>query len=147
MPISHPANPKRMNWDIILAIVLVWNLIEIPFQVCFNVEAECMSAYDYFGLSQDIFFISDVVVNFHTGYIDEGKYHDDPREIARYYLRHGFILDFVTSVPYGRILNLVAGGFCSPKEEEGEGGTGDNIALIPRLLRVFRIFKLVKLFR
>ncbi|GMH84628.1 hypothetical protein TL16_g09980 [Triparma laevis f. inornata] len=146
-PICHPANPKRMHWDLLLAVVLVWNLIEIPFQVCFNVEAECMSGYDYFGLSQDIFFICDVIVNFHTGFIDDGKYNDNPRAVAHYYIHHGFWLDFVTSIPYSRVLNLVAGGFCPPEVEEGAGQDGSDLAVIPRLLRVFRIFKLVKLFR
>lgn len=147
LPICHPANPRRMHWDLMLAIVLVWNLIEIPFQVCFNIEAECMSGYDYFGLSQDIFFICDVIVNFHTGFIDDGKYCDNPKAVAHYYIHHGFWLDFITSVPYSRVLNLAAGGFCAPAIEEGDSSEGKDLAVIPRLLRVFRIFKLVKLFR
>ena len=131
----------------LVAVVLIWNLIEIPFQVSFNVEADCHSFYDYFGLSQDIFFISDVIVNFHTGFIDDGKYYDNALDIANHYLRHGFTLDFVTSVPYSRVLNLIAGGFCAPPQEDDGGGGSGQLALIPRLLRVFRIFKLVKLFR
>ena len=39
-PILHPASGFRVKWDAMLALVLVWNLIEIPFQVCFNVEAD-----------------------------------------------------------------------------------------------------------
>lgn len=118
IPIMHPASPNRMKWDILLSIVLVWNLIEIPFQVCFDVEPDCMSAYDFFALTLDIFFICDVICNFHTGFIDEGKYIDDVKTVRHHYIWHGFFLDFITSVPYGRLLNLFAGGFCSPNADE-----------------------------
>lgn len=145
----HPASPHRMKWDVLLAVVLIWNLIEIPFQVCFDIEPDCGSAYDYFALFIDLFFICDVVVNFHTGFIDdEGKFVDDLKQSSSYYMRHGFMLDFVTSVPYSRIVKLAAGGFCSPQEElDDSSGDGQSLALLPRLLRIFRIFKLVKLFR
>jgi len=33
IPVVHPAAPTRMKWDVVLAIILIWNVIEIPFQV------------------------------------------------------------------------------------------------------------------
>ncbi len=148
LPIVHPANSQRMKWDIALAAILVWNLIEIPFQVCFEYDADCMSFYDLFGTFMDIFFICDVVVNFHTGFLDDGKYVDDPKTVAMEYLKHGFALDFVTSVPYSRMINLAAGSWCTPQiEDGGEENNASQLASLPRLLRIFRIFKLVKLFR
>jgi len=117
-------------------------------QVCFDVEPECASAYDFFALSLDVFFCCDVIVNFHTGFIDEGKYVEELKLVTRHYIWHGFFLDFITSIPYARVLNLFAGGFCTPELQEGEGGEqAQSLALLPRLLRIFRIFKLVKLFR
>ena len=61
--------------------MLVWNLIEIPFQVCFNVDAEPNSAYDMFGLCIDLFFISDCIINFHTGFIQDGNYVSDFNQV------------------------------------------------------------------
>lgn len=85
-------------------------------------------------------------MNFHTGYIDDGKYVEDAGLVAKSYLKSGFALDFITSVPYARVLNFAAGGFCTPELEEGQDDNS-SLAVLPRLLRVFRIFKLVKLFR
>ena len=109
-------------------------------------EADCLTFYDFFGFALDVFFICDVIVNFHTGFFDDGKYVDDADLVAWHYLKSGFPLDFVTSIPYGRILNLVGGSFCAPVIEDGEA-SNSNLAVLPRLLRIFRIFKLVKLFR
>jgi len=146
LPIFHPASGLRVKWDGALALVLVWNLIEIPYQVCFNVEADQGSAYDMFGLCIDLFFIADVIINFNTGFVLEGKYIDDPAQVRSKYMRGGFALDFITSVPYSRILLLFA--FLSGVDENDKNGDGESgLANLPKLLRVFRIFKLVKLFR
>jgi len=115
------------------------------------VEADCLTGYDLFGFSLDIFFICDVVVNFHTGYIDDGHYVEDAGAVSWHYFKHGFPLDGITSIPYARVLNIAAGSFCSPPIEIAADGSGEevggNLALLPKLLRIFRIFKLVKLFR
>ena len=61
------------------------------------------------------------------------------------YIKTGFALDFITSVPYSRILLLITG----PVDTDLAANETDNAALasLPKLLRMFRIFKLVKLFR
>lgn len=50
----------------------------------------------------DLFFFADIVVNFHTSYIGEdGEVITDLRQIRHNYLRTWFVLDLVSSLPYG----------------------------------------------
>tara|TARA_B110000305_G_C18989774_1_gene425575 strand:+ start:455 stop:574 length:120 start_codon:yes stop_codon:yes gene_type:complete len=37
----------------------------------------------------DLFFVSDVIVNFHTGYVKEGRYINEPKDVAVKYLKSG----------------------------------------------------------
>ena len=50
----------------------------------------------------DVFFFADIVLNFHTSYVGEdGEVITDLKQIRRYYLKTWFVLDLVTSLPYG----------------------------------------------
>ena len=50
----------------------------------------------------DLFFLTDIVLNFHTSYVGEdGEVITDPKQIRGYYLRTWFVVDLVTSLPYG----------------------------------------------
>ena len=50
----------------------------------------------------DVFFFVDIVLNFHTSYVGEdGEVITDLKQIRRYYLKTWFVLDLVTSLPYG----------------------------------------------
>lgn len=58
-----------------------------------------------FDILVDVFFIVDIVVNFHTSYLgQDGEVITDLKQIRRYYLRTWFAVDLITSLPYGLML-------------------------------------------
>lgn len=135
--IIHPHSRGRVVWDFLVLFLLFYNLVEIPYRVCFESEPEKNSLADILNLSVDMMFILDIIVNFSTGLMLDGFYETDRTLICKNYMSSYFFLDFITSVPFGRIVFLFA----------QEGDSSESLARLPRLLRIFRIVRLLKVLR
>lgn len=55
----------------------------------------------------DFCFFLDICINFRTVYIDDlGNEYNKSSDIARFYLRHAFILDLLATIPFDDILQF-----------------------------------------
>ena len=72
--IFHPLETVRRAWDFVLMAVLVYSLVEIPFKIGLNLEAEVFGTWWFFNLAVDIFFLVDIALFFRVGFLenDEG---------------------------------------------------------------------------
>jgi hypothetical protein len=89
----------------------------------------------------DSYFVSDVCINFFTGYNDAitGLLITSPKAVVRNYLLTDFAFDCVASFPFSffdLIFNVSA---------SGNGSHFAKLAKLPRLYRLARIVRIIKL--
>ncbi|KAL1515622.1 hypothetical protein AB1Y20_002241 [Prymnesium parvum] len=143
--VVHPHSDLRLAWDLVSALFLLYNMVVVPFRLCFDSFSECPQAAWLFEAVVDWFFVADVVLNFRTGIFlhgDSGAVSTSCREIARKYARTWLSIDVASSVPLDFIVSLSFNG-C------GGGGTntsGEEFDAL-KLLRGLRLAKLLKLLR
>jgi len=120
-------SPVRMVWDMTSILFLFYVSISVPFSLGFGQS----NVLDVIDVIADVFFCSDVILNFRTSYMDvDGSVIVESKYIAMKYLRSWFALDFVSSVPWDLIT----------------GGLFPNLTPV-RLLKLGKISKAVKLLR
>ena len=107
--------------------------------MCFGYDSKYPQRMFIWELCIDFLFISDIFLNFRTGYLDSNdELVMDPCRVASNYVRSWFLLDVVSGIPFG-LLDM--------------GGTesGDLKALkssrVLKALRVLRFLKLTRLLK
>ena len=145
----------RGKWDVTQAAILIYVAMVVPFRVGYRQPAE--GAWYVVDLLIDIYFYVDVVLNFHTGYVDpddEERVIYEPWAIARKYARTWLSIDIVACLPIdlviriseGRLLCSMAAGGCAGEESSTSDSSGQLLRLF-KLLRLFRLMKLLRLAR
>lgn len=68
----HHNDPRRLNWDLVIIILAVYNCIAIPLNLTF---AKGFSNIGVTVLERiiDVFFIADIILNFRTTYVNPKK--------------------------------------------------------------------------
>lgn len=97
-----PSSPFKIKWDILIIVLSVWNSIEIPFLFAFPQKVEDLSTINTIDTFIDCLFAFDILVNFRTCYIDQktDQLIEDPKVIARTYIRGRFWVDLCASIPF-----------------------------------------------
>eukprot|EP00747_Dinoflagellata_sp_TGD_P143500 gnl/TRDRNA2_/TRDRNA2_176397_c0_seq1.p1 gnl/TRDRNA2_/TRDRNA2_176397_c0~~gnl/TRDRNA2_/TRDRNA2_176397_c0_seq1.p1 ORF type:complete len:830 (+),score=107.48 gnl/TRDRNA2_/TRDRNA2_176397_c0_seq1:24-2492(+) len=135
--IVDPASSHRLVWDFTGMCLLFYDFVMIPLGFFDPLDHTFWQFMDWVTL---LFWSSDMVASFLTGYIHQGKTISDPSLIARHYLHTWLGLDIVI-VGSDWIFTLTRTAIGSG--EGGEGG-GDNVA---KLLRTFRVIRVLRLLR
>jgi hypothetical protein len=97
-----PDSVIRGGWDITLFFFIIYQSISLPMRVSFEMESNNFSFY--LEIMIDVMFISDIFVNFNTGYYDKNVLIMKRSLIARQYIAFWFWLDLVSSIPFTWIL-------------------------------------------
>jgi hypothetical protein len=145
--VMHPECLFRQIWDALQVFLLLYVAMAVPLRFCFEVELEFPEFGWFFELFSDIYFVTDIVLNFRTGFVNE----EDralvmvPRHIARRYLRGWFALDVVACLPVSYITQI-ANAYQPTGAAGGGGGAGSEIKAF-KTLRLFRLAKLLRLAR
>ena len=131
-----PRNTSRLRWDFVIVLAVLYNCLIIPLRIGFGDDKfGPLSAID---LLIDLMFMSDIVVNFITGYFRTVKETGEQQLVlsqpaaALHYLRTWFSFDIVASLPVDLMLLLQV----SPK-----------VLLYMRFPRMLRLLRLPRLFR
>ena len=98
--ILHPYSMLRIRWDIVIGIIICVQAITIPLRVGFQLYSVPLSVYilDRFV---DFLFLSDIVINFNTGYVTiNGLVECDRVKVRIHYFFTWFWLDLISSLPY-----------------------------------------------
>jgi len=83
----------------------------------------------------DVFFIIDIIINFHTGFEYHGELVMEISYCRKHYFFGNFKFDVLASIPIDYLAFFNSGG---------DNGT---MLKAPRLIRVLRMFRLIRLFR
>ena len=112
--VLHPDGPFRSGWNVCLACIIIYCGFAIPLEIAFEADmarAMCRDPTDPFGAQiprgecgsfllwfwlnvvVDLWFITDIVLSFRTGYVHEGYFVNDSWLVAKAYLRGSFFFD------------------------------------------------------
>ncbi|KDO26603.1 hypothetical protein SPRG_08007 [Saprolegnia parasitica CBS 223.65] len=142
----RPQAPWKLRWDILLGVLIVYNVMSIPFQFAFQggymgdmTVDPVVIMLDYMV---DSIFGVDIVLNFRTGYLDdESRLVMDAQKIARRYLRFWFWTDVVSTFPIGAVADAM-----SPSAAQLNATTVSSFQNF-KLIRFVRLARLLKLMR
>jgi hypothetical protein len=128
----HPDGQFRKIWDLVQVFALAYVAVLVPFRTGFEVDLDVLSAAWFIEMIVDIYFIADIVLNFRTGYFDDGSLQMDPSQIARNYLTGWLTIDIVSCLPITYIMQLVEA--FADDNEDGQSGVNVKVFKILRLL-------------
>lgn len=100
--ILHP--DQRRQWNLVVLVAIVYSAIEMPFVICFF---ECVTLTDWFFFTMvglDVLFLTDMLLNFYTGFRHDGQVIMDHAQIVRrYLLSFEFVVDLLSILPISYI--------------------------------------------
>ena len=107
--IIFPQRMEKMQWDLIMALLIFYSVVIIPYRICFEVnESDGERALD---IIIDIAFFTDMAFTFRTAYQDsvEKAFVKDSRaqKIRNNYLKTWFTIDFLSTVPIDTIVTEI----------------------------------------
>eukprot|EP01043_Picozoa_sp_COSAG02_P015937 COSAG02_NODE_691_length_18445_cov_23.541099_2_plen_929_part_00 len=132
----HPNSRFRAIWDIVQVCLLLYLLTVLPLRLSFGIDVAFNTFAYWFDVAVDLYFWTDIVVNFRTGYYDaRGGLVISQHMISVKYLKGWFVVDLVTCLPISYVLMSMYGVDAADKGKE------------IRLFKILRLFKLAKLLR
>ena len=128
----HPEHKYKNIWDALVLIITVYVAVKIPLMLVISYQPTgWMRVFDLVIVG---IFSADLILNFFTGYYEEGQIVSDRKQIARKYLRSWFIIDFLAAVPFDLI-------FVNSPETIRITDT----ARVLRLLQMLRLLRLARI--
>ena len=93
---------KRLGWDVIVLVLLVYTATWVPLRVGFDFNPS--TAVKALELIVDLVFLADVIVNFLTSYeCENGHMEYQLSAIALRYAKSWFAIDLISSIPFDAI--------------------------------------------
>ena len=133
--VIHPKAPKKMMWDLFVAVFILYSVLIVPFKLGFSVVDPALDVVDIFV---DVIFWVDLVLSFNTGYYDSetNDFVTDHKQVALHYAKGWLAEDFFSTFPTYRIARALA----TP-------GTNSDATRTFQLIRALRLIRLLKLAR
>ncbi|XP_039977734.1 potassium/sodium hyperpolarization-activated cyclic nucleotide-gated channel 2 [Xiphias gladius] len=139
--IIHPYSDFRFYWDIVMLLLMMSNLVILPWGITFFEDQNTMP-WITFNVLSDTLFLMDLVFNFRTGILGEDSHIIlDPKEIRMHYLRTWFLVDFISSIPVDYFFLIV------DLESRNESSDVYRTARALRIVRFTKILSLLRLLR
>ena len=139
----HPFEKFRLTWDLLLGIIILYNVITIPVRIAFDLQLTLEdNSFNnmllvVLEIGFDLMFIMDIFLNFVTAYYKVDVLITNFHSIAIRYASTWLLLDIVASVPFDLILMLADGG------DSSGGGVFSSV----KMLKTLRVARALKLFR
>jgi len=126
----HPDSKFRTQWNFASLLVVLYCCIDIPVDICFYPNIEVNVGF-VINCIFDLFFVVDIFLNFQTGFEYHGVVIMDRKQASSHYLRNGFVIDFIASVPVDYF-------------SFAQNGSNTSMTKASKLIRVLRIFRLLR---
>lgn len=130
----HPDSGYKKAWNGMMAVLLVYTAIIIPFRTAFE-EPIYWDFWTSFELILDFCFLTDMLVTLCSSYYrdDTGELVQNRKDIIWTYMRSWFLVDLVSSFPFS-LLDLMS-------------NDTSNYNTTTRLTRLSRLYKLARISR
>ena len=121
----------KVNWDLAIMVLAIWNCFVIPFQVAFEPPFADTTLFSVSDFIVDFMFFLDIIVHFRTTFIHPktGEEIFYPMEIAKHYLKGRFWIDLLATIPFDTIAEIIF--------------SGSNVTM----LQLFSLLKLARVLR
>eukprot|EP00439_Symbiodinium_sp_Y106_P039491 s1288_g4.t2 len=142
-----PSWTSKLVWDIYVMLVVLMDAMVLPFQLSFKNSHDPDGFDDFWFWLTTMTFSADILASFNTAIprgddvdVDDAKETliVERRIIAATYLRGWFVLDFISTVPWSRIVDTMVGP---------GGGPMVTVAKLAKVLKFIRIIRLMKMLR
>ncbi|CAE7564765.1 Kcnh2 [Symbiodinium sp. CCMP2456] len=142
-----PSWTSKLVWDIYVMLVVLMDAMVLPFQLSFKNSYDPDGFDDFWFWLTTMTFSADIIASFNTAIprgddvdVDDAKETliVERRVIAVTYLRGWFVLDFISTVPWSRIVDTMVGP---------GGGPMVTVAKLAKVLKFIRIIRLMKMLR
>ncbi|XP_029513653.1 potassium/sodium hyperpolarization-activated cyclic nucleotide-gated channel 2 [Oncorhynchus nerka] len=139
--IIHPYSDFRFYWDIVMLLLMMCNLVILPWGITFFEDQKTLP-WISFNVISDTCFLVDLVLNFRTGVLEgDDQIILDPKVIRMRYLKTWFVVDFISSIPMDYIFLIV------DLEAQMEASDVYRTARALRIVRFTKILSLLRLLR
>lgn len=128
-PVVIPDNKVAVSWEVLGLVFLVFDLITIPYRICFDSPAE--DIWKAFEDITTIFFLIDLSLQFFLAYQLKSNWVREPRKIIKKYLKSMFLFDAMASFPWTWVV--------------GSGSQGTRLIRVLRFARLTRLARVMKL--
>ena len=131
-----PRSTGRLRWDAVVVVCVLYNCLVLPFRIGFGDDE--FGPLSILELMVDLIFITDIFVNFRTGYFTFDREEDEyilvlkQPQAAYHYMRTWFVFDLVSSMPVDLLLLF---------------NMDSKTLLYLRFPRMLRLLRLPRLFR
>ncbi|QDZ21193.1 ion transport protein [Chloropicon primus] len=131
-----PRSTGRLRWDAVVVVCVLYNCLVLPFRIGFGDDE--FGPLSVLELMVDVMFITDIFVNFRTGYFTFDREEDEyilvlkQPQAAYHYARTWFFFDLVSSLPVDLLLLF---------------NMNSKTLLYLRFPRMLRLLRLPRLFR
>jgi hypothetical protein len=141
--IAHPASPQRLVWDCAAMALLLWDVVMIPMSAYTPLRSTFFRIMDWVTL---LFWTSDMVASFLTGFMHQGKTIMDPLMIAKQYMSVWFWIDICIVGP-DWIFTIVELALEANEDTASSAGNASSLIRIVRAVRVLRLLRMAKMKR
>lgn len=132
--VLHPNSNRRMYWDVLCLVLLLYDFIIIPLRLVFGLPST--SLLQLMDMATLLFWTADMFMSCVTGFNSQDATILQPREILKHYFKGWFMIDLLIISPDWCLLAV---------SQQGRSGTG--FARILRTARVARFLRIAKLQR
>jgi len=96
----------RVKWDLIVMLLSIFNSIMAPIEISFRPPETNLESYIAANAIIDGLFALDIIINFRTTFqnVQTGDEVTNSKQIARQYIKGVFWIDFLSVVPFDRML-------------------------------------------
>ncbi|XP_061598298.1 potassium/sodium hyperpolarization-activated cyclic nucleotide-gated channel 2 isoform X2 [Cololabis saira] len=145
--IIHPYSDFRFYWDIVMLLLMMSNLVILPWGITFFEDQNTMP-WITFNVLSDTLFLMDLVFNFRTGILGEDSHIIlDPKQIRTVYLHSWFLVDFVSSIPVDYFFLIVDLEARHDSSEVYRTARALRIVRFTKILSLLRLLRLSRLIR
>ena len=132
--IRDPESQFSVYWDAAQCVFLAFVSYTVPYRTGFSIDVQLGSLWFWIDLIVDVYFISDLVLNFRTAFWNKyGVREERLGKVAVHYLRGWFLLDVLSCLPIQYIVYLT--------DAASEGGAESSNFRAFKALRLLRLSK------
>ena len=142
--VLHPDSVQRIGWDILAMFIIIYQSLEVPFRLCFDVPLT--GNWVIFDFVITLVFTIDIIICFNTGSYHSGTLVVHRPTIMKGYFFGWFWVDFISTLP----LNwFITGVFSNqPSNDQAESNSSlYNSAKLLRAVKIFQFLRILKLLR
>ncbi|KAF4708919.1 hypothetical protein FOZ62_012108 [Perkinsus olseni] len=132
--IVYPDRKFRLVWDFVALLFIAYQAFLVPYLISFDTE---LSGWLFdMDLCVDIFFLTDLILNFFTGFWYRGELNLENRAIVSNYTRTWLIIDLAATTPINWIL---------ARHTDAPEGSSSTIVEVFKAMRLARLLRLMRL--